>query len=242
MSKNAIIAFGLATLLATSATAAPPAGGVERLHYKWSLRGALSWIARAAFPTSGTGTLETTGGSSVSSKLMVGDPKRGAHIFYESNMTNDGQKTLTSSDGYVWRDHDRKQLVTFDYLRRLARVEKNTEDGHERKVRKLNSDTPKDVLTAIYYIRQNLSTFTAARQTEIYSSGKPYSFIISPQPAVMLNVSNKSLRVRPFLIEPVDKKRGGTVRVWISDDGRNLPVQIEIQRDHATLLLSATNV
>lgn len=240
MRKKSIIAFGLTALLATSAAAAPVTG-VERLHYKWSLRGALSWIARAAFPTSGTGVLETTGGSSVSSRLTVGDPKRGAHIFYESNMTTGGQKTLTSSDGYVWRDHDRKQFVTFDYLRRLARVEKNTEDGHERKVRKLTTDTPKDVLTAIYYIRQNVGSFTGARQTEIYSGGKPYSFVISPQPATMLKVSSKLLRVRPFLIEPVDKKRGGSVRVWISDDARNLPVQIEIQRDHATLLLSATN-
>lgn len=241
MIRKTLTALTLAVMLASNAVAAPPAG-VERLHYKWSLRGALSWLARMAFPTSGTGVLETIGGSAVSSRLTVGAPKTNARIFYESRMTNDGGRTLSSSDGYKWRDYDRQQFVTFDYISSLARVEKTSEEGRETKVRKLTSDEPKDVLTAIYYIRQNLAAFQAPRRTEVYSGGKPYPFIISPRPVTTIKVASKPVRVRPFVIEPLDKRQQGRVRVWFSDDGRTLPVQIEIERDHATLLLSATNV
>lgn len=242
MARKTVLGVALSLLVASSASAAPAAAGVERLHYKWSLRGALSWLARAAFPTSGTGILETISGSAVSSKLTVGAPKTNARIFYESRMTNDGGRTLSSSDGYKWRDYDRQQYVTFDYIKSLARVEKNSEEGRETKFRKLTSEDPKDVLTAIYYIRQNLSAFATPRLTQVYSGGKPYPFLISQRPVTTIKVASKPVRVRPFLIEPVDKKQQGRVRVWLSDDDRSLPVQIEIERDHATLVLSATNV
>lgn len=241
MLAKTLLSLTLTAAISSSAFAAAGAT-TERLHYKWSLRGALSWIARAAFPVSGIGVLETTSGASVTSKLTVGDGKTNASIFYESLMTPNGERTLSSVDGYKWRDRDRQQYVTFDYLRSLANVEKRSEEGRERKVRKLTSSEPKDVLTAIYYIRQNVANFTTARRTEIYSGGKPYAFIISPRPATSLQIAKKTVRVRPFVIEPIDKKQEGRVRVWFSDDARNLPVQIEIERDHATLLLSATNV
>lgn len=236
MQKRRILVAALTVGLATAPlSAAPP---VEKLHYSWSLKGALSWLARIAFPTSGVGTLETRSGSSVQSRLQITSPDQRGFAFYESRMSPDGSRTFTSADGFTWSDRGQENRVVFDYANGVARVERHTEDGVKKKVRQLRGSVPQDVLTSIFYLRQNANEITSPRQAQVYSGGKPYTFMFTPRPVTMLRVGNESFRVRPFSISPTSEDKKGTVRVWLTDDARHLPVSIEIEQNYATLKLS----
>jgi hypothetical protein len=230
--------FGGANLMAQAVPSTSAAPANERLHYSWSLKGALSWIARVAFPTSGNGTLETSSGSSVHSRLTMNAPRQKGYAFYESQMVLDGSRTLVSSDGYAWNDRKEEQHVTFDYLKGLARVEKrSSDDGVETRVRKLQDATPQDVLTSIYFLRQNAAEITAPRRAQVYSGSKSYDFIFSPRAMTTMKFGEDTVRVRPFTITPVSSHQKGEVRVWLTDDARRLPLKIEIDQKYATLKL-----
>lgn len=232
---STIVAVSVAAPLSATQLSIPP---VERLHYSWSLRGALSWIARVAFPTRGTGTLETvTSGANVHSRLEITSPEQKGFAFYESRMSADGARTFTSADGYSWNKYVEEHRVTFDYARGIARVEKRDEEGLQKKVRKLGTSVPQDVLTSIFYLRQNASQIRTSRRADVYSGGKPYAFVFSPRPITTLRVGGEEVRVRPFTIVPIDGERKGSVRVWLTDDARRIPVQIEIAQTFATLRL-----
>lgn len=233
----------LALVIAASMASSPVAAGtltiqpVEKLHYSWSFRGALAWIARVAFPVSGEGTLETRSGEKVSSRLTMISRDSSGEAFYASQMSPDGARTFASADGYSWRNRAERQNVTFDYRENLARVEKHDQDGVERKVRQLDTDTPQDVLTSIFYLRRNASEISSPLRATVYSGGKPYEFVFTPHRVTTLNVNGSAKRVKPFAISPVDAGRKGAVRVWLSDDSRRVPVRIEIEQDNATLRL-----
>ena len=231
MSKTPLISALLVTALLAGSASAAQADGVERLHYRWSLKGAFAWIARVAFPASGSGTLETRAGSSVTSRLTIGS--QGASAYYASSMTPDGMRTFASEDGYNWNDRFQHQSVTFDYDGGVARVEKRSEDGVEQKVRSLDSTAAQDVLTSIYYLRQNAESITTQRTATVYTGGKPYQFVFTPLAVMTMN----DVRVRPFTIAPVDARKRGAVKVWLSDDQQHKPVRIEIEQKHATLRL-----
>lgn len=238
MRKTPLVAFAMAAALALPAAASTLSiGSVERLQYSWSLRGPLSWVARIAIPVSGRGTLETTTAEHVSSRLTMTAPNSTGQAFYASRMSADGVRTFASSDGYSWRDRSELQKVTFDFQENVARVEKRDGDGIEKKVRKLSTDTPQDVLTSIFYLRRNAEGITAPMRAQVYSGGKPYDFVFTPQRLTDLTVNGRSKRVRPFLIEPADGSGKGSVRVWLTADSERVPVRIEIEQKHATLRL-----
>src|SRR4051812_25315543 len=79
----------------------PTARADETLRYDWHLRGVLSWIARAKFPTSGSGLLQTApANGGVQSQLLVNAGGKD-YIQYQSVM--DGiLRTLSSVNGYAF--------------------------------------------------------------------------------------------------------------------------------------------
>ena len=233
--KSKLIAAS-AVLISMMSSAPVLASDVEQLRYRWSLKGGLAWIARIAFPSSGTGTLETREGTSVTSRLTLGS--KGGSAYYASSMAPGGLRTFTSEDGYRWNDRYEQHRVQFDYSGGVARVEKRSDDdGVKQKVRTLESDAAQDVLTSIYYLRQNADAIKTRRTATVFSAGKGYLFSFTPSPVTTLRVNDHDVRVRPFTIAPADGEKKGAVKVWLADDAGRTPVRIEIQQNYATLRL-----
>lgn len=227
----------LSLLLGGIVLAAPmQAAGIgnERLSYTWKLKGGLSWLASLAFPSSGRGTLETNEGGTVSSRLMISaDPK--SYYLYESSMLPTGEKTLTSRSAYSFKSSQRDERVSFDLDKGLTRTQKTTNEGQETKVRKLESETPQDVLTAIYYLRQHANEITQPVKAEVFSGAKGYDMVYQPLPMTTVN----GIRCRPFTLKAIGddaKKFPGEVRVWLSDDERRVPVRIDIEQKYGATL------
>jgi hypothetical protein len=224
----------LSLLLGGLVLAAPMQAQSERLSYTWKLKGGISWLASLAFPSSGKGTLETSEGGTVSSRLTISaDPK--SYYLYESSMLPAGTKTLTSRNAYSFKSSQRDERISFDSDKGLARVQKTTNEGQETKVKKLESQTPQDVLTAIYYLRQHANEITAPKKAEVFSGAKGYDMVFQPLPITTMN----GMRVRPFTMKAVGddaKKFPGEVRVWLSDDERRVPVRIDIEQKYGATL------
>jgi hypothetical protein len=237
--KQKIIALLLSILAATPLGAAS-IPGVEKLSYAWHLQGGVSWLAALMFPSSGHGTLETTQARTVSSRLSIRSNDSRGFYLYESEMLPDGTTTLTSRDAYGFRNSQRDERVAYDVANGVARVDKTTGKGREIRLHRLESSTPQDVLTAIYYLRQHASEIRAPKQAEVYSGPKPYDVLFDPKPATTMRVGGSDVRVRPFAITSVgrDTRRfPGEVRVWLTDDERRVPVRIDIDQKFATLKL-----
>ncbi|HWS72132.1 MAG TPA: DUF3108 domain-containing protein [Thermoanaerobaculia bacterium] len=237
LSAIVLAGFVLASPLAAAAPADAPA---EKLTYAWRLKGGLSWLARLAFPSSGRGTLETNAAGNVHSRLTISADDSKGYYLYESMMAPTGTQTLTSRSAYAYGDSRRDERVAFDVPNGVAHVQKTTNEGSESKTHKLESATPQDVLTSIYYLRQHADEIRSPKQAKLFSGAKGYDILFQPQPTTMMRVGGANLRVRPFTLEPVgnDAKRfPGEVHVWLSDDARHLPVRIDIEQKYATLKL-----
>lgn len=238
--QSRIIAASAVLIASMMSSASAYAGDVEQLRYRWSLKGGLSWIARIAFPSSGTGTLETREGTNVTSRLTLGS--KGVSAYYASSMAPGGLRTFTSEDGYKFNDRFEQHRVQFDYSDGVARVEKRSDDdGVKQKVRTLESDAAQDVLTSIYYLRQNAGSITSRRTATVYSAGKGYLFSFTPSPVTTLRVNDEEVRVRPFTIAPADGQKKGAVKVWLAENSERTPVRIEIQQNYGTLRLDLSS-
>jgi hypothetical protein len=231
------LVLAAALLLASPLSAAER---VEKLNYAWKLKGGLSWLARIAFPSSGRGTLETRESNTVNSKLTINTTDSKGYYLYESQMAPEGSRTMTSRSAYSWRDSSRDERVSFDVPQGVTHTRKTTDEGVETKTKKLESVTPQDVLTSIYYLRQHADEITAPKRAEVFSGANGYDVMYQPLPVTTMKVGNENVRVRPFTIKPIgaDAKRfPGEVRVWLSDDFERVPVRIDIEQKYATLKL-----
>ena len=222
---------------------------VEEFRYSWRLRGGISWIAGLMFPTSGVGNLKTTypkaGETSINSELLItaADPKTG-FFAYESEMDPTGGKTLMTYHGYAWGKKMRKERTVFDYNKRVAQIRLEKPDKVEDKTKPLPPETLRDVLTAIYYLRQNAATIKSPITTTIYSDGKEYPVLFRPADRRTFTVENKQVSALGFEIvdAPGGKKWPGGVRVYRSDDARRIPFRIEIQQSMASLQLDLQSI
>jgi Protein of unknown function (DUF3108) len=245
-------------LLAGSAFAANSncGGGtanVEQFRYQWRLRGGLSWIAGVMFPTSGVGELKNVypkaAGNINSELLITTNDRKGGFFVYESEMDRTGEKTLMTYHGYSWGSKSRKERTLFDYVKRLARIHRETPDKTEDKVKPLTPDTMpgnalRDVLTAIYFLRQNADTIKAPMQTSIYSDGKSYPVIFRPAERASFVIDGRTVSALGFEIvdAPGGKKWPGGVKVWLSEDERRIPCRIEIRQSFASLQLDLASI
>lgn len=223
---------------------------VEDFRYSWRMRGGLSLLAGLVFPTSGVGQLKTEfpagNDHTINSELLITSRDKSGFYVYESEMDAAGEKTLMSYHGYAWKSKSRKERTLFDYVKRLARMHKETPEKQWDRVEPLPADSLRDILTAIYFIRQHATNIHSAMTTTIYSDGNSYPVLMRPIDPRTFDIQGQ--RVSAVGFEIVDaphsggKKWPGGVRVWISDDARRIPFAIEIQQSMASLQLELQSV
>lgn len=226
------------------------APNVETFKYSWRMRGGLSWIAGILFPTTGVGELKTTFPDAqthtINSSLLITAPSgaKGGFYAYESQMDEAGQKTLMTYHAYMWRDKTRKERALFDYTKRQAQLHRETPDGPTDKVKPLPAEQFHDVLTAIYYMRQNAANIRGPVQTMIYSDGKEYPVILRPTNRQAFTIEGKQVGAVGFEIvdAPGGRKWPGGVKVWLSDDPRRIPFRIEIVQSMASMQLDLQSI
>lgn len=227
-------------LAANCATGAP-----EQFRYDWRLRGAVRLLAGFVFPTSGIANLRTVarGGDGLHSELLITAPsgKAGGFYAYESQIDSRRATTITTYHGYSWGSKSRNERTVFDYSNRVARVRRTTPEKVEDKIKKLpdNEQEFRDILTAIWFLRQNAGKITAPMTTSIYSDGTRYPVIFRPGERKNFTVGGKPTPAREFEIAdaPGGKKWPGGVTVWVTEDERRMPVRIIIKQSIASLQL-----
>jgi hypothetical protein len=250
--RNALLAFALVLPVAASAAELNCSGpaNVEEFHYAWHLRGGLGWVVGFIFPRSGYGDLKTTypnaEKSTTSSELMItaGDGSNGFYN-YQSEIDGSG-RTLSTYHGYAWGSKSRKERTIFDYVKRLARIHKETPAAIEDRVKLLPKDKSefRDVLTAIHYLRTNADQITAPMTTTIYSDGKEYPVIFKPAGRQSFTIQNQRVNAIGFDIDPAPggKKWPGGVQVWLSDDARRIPFRMTISETLASMQLDLQTI
>lgn len=230
------------------------ATNVEQFRYSWRLRGGLSWLAGIVFPTSGVAAMKNVypkeGETNISSELLITAPdQKNGFFVYESEMDSTGQKTLMTYHGYAWGKKSRKERTLFDYVKRLARIHRETPDKVEDRVKPLSPETLRDnslrdILTAIYYLRQNADKIHGPMETSIYSDGKDYPVIFRPAEAQSCVIDGRRVNTVGFEIvdAPGGRKWQGGVKVWLTQDERRIPCRIEIRQSFASLQLDLASI
>jgi hypothetical protein len=247
-----LLSAGLAQ--AADLNCATGTANVEEFRYSWRLRGGLGWIAGLVFPNRGVGNLRTVfpkaGEHEISSQLMMTpqDGKNGFYV-YESQMDEVGSKTFMTYHGYAWGKKARKERTVFDYVKKLARIHRETTEKVEDRVKLIPPEAMpdsslRDVLTAIYFLREHAADIKAPIVTSIYSDGKHYPVILRPAERATFVMSGKTVTGLGFEIvdAPGGKKWPGGVRVWISEDARRIPFRIEISESMASMQLDLQSV
>jgi hypothetical protein len=245
----AVVLFLSAPLSATELNCSG-APNVESFKYTWRMRGGLSWIAGIVFPTSGVGELKTTFADgenhAINSSLLITAPTgtKGGFYAYESQMDQSGARTLMTYHAYAWRDKSRKERTLFDYAKRLAHVRKETPEKQWESVKPLPAEQFHDMLTAIYYMRQNAANIRGPITTTIYSDGKSYPVVLRPSTRQVFTIEGKQVAAAGFEIAdaPGGRKWPGGVKVWLSDDARRIPFRIEIVQSMASMQLDLQSI
>jgi hypothetical protein len=249
-----VLAGAAVFLAATAAGAADlnchgPAN-VEEFHYTWRLRGGMSWIAGLVFPTTGVGELKTSYPNNpqdhdINSSLLITSVggKNGFYV-YETQMDPAGQKTLMTYHAYSWGKKWRKERTIFDYVKRLARIHKETPDKPSDTVKPMPDGELRDILTAIHFLRQNADKIHGPIQTSIYSDGKEYPVVFRPAERRTFSIGPARVNALGFEIgdAPGGRKWPGGIKVWVSDDARRIPFEIDIQESMASLQLELSSI
>jgi len=247
-----------AMVILLAAAAAPAAdlnchgpSNVEEFHYVWHLRGGMSWIAGLVFPTNGVGELKTSypntpADHDINSSLLITSAggKSGFYV-YESQIDPAGQKTLMTYHAYSWGKKWRKERTVFDYVKRLAHIHKETPDKPSDSVKPLPEGSDlRDILTAIHYLRQNADKIRGPMETSIYSDGKQYPVIFRPGERRAFKIGPTHVAAFGFEIvdAPGGRKWPGGVKVWLSDDARRIPFEIDLQESMASLQLELSSI
>jgi uncharacterized protein DUF3108 len=146
--------------------------------------------------------------------------------------------------GYAWKNKSRKEQTMFDYIKRLAHIHKETPDKTWDKTEPLPPEQLRDVLTAIYFLRQNATTIQLPITSIIYSDGKSYPVVIQSAGKRTFSMQGSEINALGFEIvdAPGGKKWPGGIKVWVSDDQRRIPFRIEIQQSMASLQLDLQSV
>lgn len=258
MKKASTLLLGLAFVCAPILQAAElnctgTTPNVEEFRYAWHLRGAAGWLAGFVFPNKGVGNLKTVfpkaGEHEISSQLMMTSTDKSGFYVYESQMDDTASRTLMTYHGYAWGKKTRKERTVFDYVKRLMRIHRETTEKSEDRVKlipteELRDASLRDVLTAIYYLREHALDLKSGFTTTIFSDGKPYSVVFRPIERATFTIGTQHLSGLGFEIAdaPGGRKWDGGVRVWISDDERRIPFRIEISESIASMQLNLESI
>jgi hypothetical protein len=221
-------------------------GSVEELRYSWRLRGAVRYLAGLFLPTSGHGQLRTTYGPTIHSELLLTAPngREGGFYEYESQIDQEGAKTLMTYHAYEWRERSRQDRTVIDYVKRLARIRRETRGVVRDRVKQLPDGELRDVLTAVYVLRQDPAAWDEPRQTTIYSDGKEYPVVLRGGEERQFEIAGRRVVARAFHIAdaPGGRRFPGDVTVWLTTDAEHLPVRIEVAKSVASVQLDLREV
>ena len=250
----ALVLVGSASAFGGELSCTSDAGNIEELRYSWRLRGGIRFIAGLVFPTTGVGNMRTTfpvdgaARNAIHSELLITAPngRQGGFYAYESEIDGRDGKTLETYHGYEWGKKARHERTVFDYGKRLARIRKETPEEKENRVKPLPGSNAefRDVLTAIYFLRQNAHSLQKPLQTSVFSDGKEYPVIFRPAEAKSFVIDGRNTPALGFEIvdAPGGKKWPGGVKVWLTNDARRIPVRIEIAQSIASLQLDLKKI
>ena len=207
MSPLRTLLAAAALLLTTSAGAVElnckGPSNVELFKYSWRLRGGLSWVAGLVFPTSGVGEMKTTypndGEHRIDSSLLLTSKVPGFYA-YETQIDDTTQRTMMTYHGYAWKDKSRKERTNFDYVKKQAVIHKETPQKQWGSVEPLPPEQIHDIVSAIYYIRQNAASIKGPVTTNIYSDGDLYPVVLKPAERRVFNIAGQNIGALGFAI------------------------------------------
>lgn len=240
----------LVLMLGLPLTAAEPCAGIgehETIPYTWRLRGGLAWFIGLRFPSSGVALFETSTSAmgTVTSSLRISASSDPGYYHYESEFDRAAKKTTKSRIDYRWGAKGRDEQTVFDYEKRLARVVRISDGETTKKVRQFSTDELRDVLTGIHSLRVLAPTLQSPHVAQIYSDGKFYPVLFRRGESKVLEVNGQNFACTEFLITAIpgsERRWPGGLRVWLTDDGRRLPVRIALVRGFATLDLTVSSL
>lgn len=219
VSKALVLAVTLVCLAAgfPAEAAALAKGSQENLTYHWRLRGLLGRLASVVLPSNGEAELRSRGlaaGRTVTElEITSSQATNGEHFLYGAE-TGPGGHTREAWSSYKWRDREKSER---------QRVE---EEGVV------------DIASGILLIRQRRPQVASLR---IWSDGRIYPVVVRATGAETIRVPAGEFRVQRYEVRGVRAPDGrywsGGMDLWLAEDAAATPVQIQVTRGWANLLL-----
>lgn len=240
-----VVGIGFGSVASAAEVCSKP-GESEEVLYTWRLRGALSWVAGIAFPTSGRAellTVQKPGTGRVNAELMIkGSGSRPDYYRYESEIDQKSIRTLMTFHGYSWGKKEKEERTLLDYGRSVSTtVKKSSKTDQIRTETEAIPDRDlRDILTGIYFLRKNAKSIVKPIRTDIYSDGKLYPVVYQPLGKMNREIGGKTTETVGFEItaRPGDEKKWpGGVEVWLTTDEHAIPVRIVINQTFASMEL-----
>lgn len=230
--SRTLVRFVFAWALAfTAAQAAAPLSPGERLRYGVSFAvvpGAGEIVVSAKQATSDQVMVTTTTATRGFARLLLHFDAT-ADAMYDEGTGN----LLSLHDRSNTRGKHAEHLVTFDYKRREARY--LVVGSSSAETIPLPDGSPTDLITALLSTREWNLKPGDARDALVLFNDDFYLLTIHAEQYETLDTDLG--RFRTLVLEPkMEKtppkgmfKKGSTVRVWISDDERRLPLRFEVE-------------
>lgn len=199
-----------------------PAAAVEKLDYRWQLKGFGGFLVGLFFPDSGEASLitEPGPGSGLRTHLEIVSPKRqGEYYRYGAEIGERGDAVR------VW------------FSSSFRGETKRSEEVLEK-------SGVLDFAAAIHVLRREMPE--EARKLCLWSEGKLYPLVLSPAGVDEIDVSGQSWQARHYLAQGlrIDGERfwKGRFHLWLAFDERRTPVRIVGERGLLTVRLDLEQI
>lgn len=189
----------------------------EELHYQWRLRGFLGRLASVVLPGNGEAELRSRrlgpGRTITELEITSADAATGEHFLYGAE-TGSGGHTREAWSSYKWRDREKSERQTVE------------EQGVV------------DIASGILLIRQRQPELATL---QIWSDGRIYPVVVRSLGTETIRVPAGEFRVRRFEVRgvraPGSRYWSGGMDLWLAEDEAATPVQIQVTRGWANVLL-----
>jgi hypothetical protein len=192
----------------------------ESLHYQWRLRGFMGRLASVVLPSNGEAELRSrplgSGRTVTELEITSSQAAAGEHFLYGAR-TDNGGRTQEAWSSYKWRDREKSDRQRVD------------EEGVV------------DIASGILLIRQQRPEVLTLR---IWSDGRVYPVVVRAAGEETLRVPAGEFRVQRYEVRgvraPGSRYWSGGMDLWLAKDAAATPVQIQVTRGWANVLLELT--
>ena len=208
----------LAMMLPVTSSHASDRDG-ETFRYRWSLGGVAGVVAGLFLPSHGEGVLsyQPAGNGRITSELLITSEKsdKGEFWRYGSEIDPGDGTSVKAWSSYLWRGEKKSK-------------QQDIEVGGVR-----------DIVAGIYMLRSDPPT--EPRPMEIWSDGKIYPVLVTPEGEETIKVGGRPVATRHYSIRgrrvPGGREWKGGMELWLAKDEAATPVEIRIERSMARLKL-----